>query len=553
MKQTLTVNLNGIVFHIDNDAYGLLQDYLQEIEQNLGNTEDTADVLRDIEARIGELFMDMLRKGGVQVVNEQMVRQVMKQLGSPEAFADEDESEKGQNTKEEGQKAVAKRLYRDEDNELLGGVCAGLGAYLGIDAVWIRLLFVFFTIVYGAAFFLYILLWVIVPAARTAAQRLEMRGVEPSVSNIEQEVRRTKDIEPSNKGCLRSGVSLLLKGFVGISLLFTVPVLLFTVFILGVVFVALVAALFGTVPEVLTSVLPFHEMASNGEICSVLLILLFTLSIILIPVIMLIHWLITHFRKHEVVSTRFWWIMGILWVVSLFGLGGVTVYAATHNFSTHFSIPTDDLWDDDDYATITHFNELDAFHSIIVSGNADIDLSQNPVQSVSMQTTRPDLYEVEVRDSVLYISCKEHKHPLDVDFTIAVPEMRSIISSGACAIDGVGVWNVTDLYIQASGASDIDLNVNAKKLNLQSAGASEAELKGMTDYLQINISGAGEVDAFGLQARTANVVCSGAGKVEVSVSEDLAAQASGASKIEYRGNPVLSKSITGGMSVIRKN
>ncbi len=554
MKQTLTINLNGIVFHIDNDACERLQDYLLKVEKKLGTTDDAQDVMRDIEARVGELFTDMLHKGGVQVVNDQMVRQVMEQLGSPEAFADDEaDGEESASRNTQSASHVAKRLYRDEDNELLGGVCAGLGTYLGIDAVWIRLLFVFFTVVYGAAFFLYILLWVIVPAARTAAQRLEMRGVEPSVGNIEQEVRRTKDEEPSNKGCLRSGISLLLKGFVGICLLFTVPGLLFMVFILGVVLVALIGALFGSAPAVITSVFPFYELASNAEIYSVLLFFLFSLSTILIPFIMLVHWLITHFRKHEVVSTRFWWITGILWLVSLFGLGGVTVYAATHNFSHFQTDPSVILDDDDDYATVTHFNELDAFHSIVVAGNADIDLSQNPVQSVSMQTSRPDLFVVDVRDSVLYIECKEGKHPLDVDFTIAVPEMRSIISSGACSIDGVGVWNVNDLYIQASGAADIDLNVNAEKVTLQSSGASEAELKGTTNHLQINISGAGEVDAFGLQARTANVVCSGAGKVEVSVSDDLAAQASGASKIEYRGNPVLSKSITGGMSVIRKN
>ncbi len=553
MKQTLTINLNGIVFHIDDDAYRTLQDYLQKVEHNLGNTEDTADVLRDIEARIGELFTTMLQRSGVQVVNETMVQQIMDQLGSPEAFADEDEeSDNGQRTKDEGQKTVARRLYRDEDNELLGGVCSGLSAYFGIEAVWIRLLFVFFTIVYGAAFFLYILLWVIVPAARTAAQRLEMRGVEPSVGNIEQEVRRTKEEEPSNKGCLRSSVSVLLKGFVGMCLLFTAPVLLFVVFILGIVLVALIGALFGTVPVFITSALPFHEMASNAEIYSVLLFILFSLSTILIPIIMLVHWLITHFRKHAVVSKRFWMITGILWLVSLFGLGGVTIYAATHNFSSHYSIPTDDLWDDD-HATVTHFNELDAFHSIIVAGNVDIDLSQNPVQSVSMRTTRPEWFEVEVRDSILYISCKETKRIPDVDFTIAVPAVRSIISSGACSVEGVGVWHVTNLYIQTSGASEIDLNLHAETLTLQSSGASDTEFRGTADHLKINLSGAGEVDAFGLQARTASVVCSGAGEVEVSVSDDLAAQASGASKIAYRGNPVLSKSITGGMSVIRQD
>ncbi len=554
MKQTVNINLNGIVFHIDNDAYETLKGYLYTIEKTV-SPEEKDDVMPDIEARIGELFTNMLRKNGIQVVNENMVNQVMEQLGSPEAFADEDgEADKGQRIKDEGQKTTTKRLYRDTDNDLLGGVCSGLAAYFGIDAVWIRLLFVFFTIVYGAALFLYILLWIIVPAAHTAAQRLEMRGVEPSVSNIEQEVKRSKEEEPSNKGCLRSSVSLLLKGFVGICLLFTVPVLLFALFIIVVVLFTLIAALFGTIPAIATSFPFLAEISTQGNALWVLLFLIFSLAIILIPVIMLIHWLITHFRRHEVVSKRFWVITGILWLISLLGTGVMSVHAVQHHFDIA-SLATSEIYDDDDdYAPITHFNELDAFHAIVVQGHADIDITQNPMQTVAMQTTRPDLYEVEVRDSVLYITCKEERHhPIDVDFSIGVPEIRSIISSGACSIDSRGVLTVNQLYVQASGAAEIDLHVQTQKLILQNSGASDVELKGHTDQLQINLSGAGEIDAFGLQARTANVVCSGAGKVEVFATETLSAQASGASKITYRGNPTVEKSITGGMSIIRRS
>ncbi len=560
MKQTVNINLNGIVFHIDDDACNILQEYLHEIEHYLGNNEDTADVLQDIEARIGELFTVMLQQKGVQVVNEAMVRQVMEQLGSPEAFADEDSDgeapsqSSGQRIRNERQRTKDRRLYRDEEDELLGGVCSGLGAYFGIDAVWFRLLFVLAMILYGGGFFLYILLWIIVPAAKTAAQRLEMRGIEPSVSNIEQEVKRTKEEEPSNKGCIRSGLSVLLKGFIGICLLFTVPALLFVIFIIGVVLFALVSALFGTIPTMVTSFPFFTEIASTGEAGWILIFLLFSLSIILIPIIMLIHWLITHFRKHEFVSKRFWWITGLLWLTSLLGTGVMTIYAAQHHFNA-LSIATDEIWDDDyeDYAPITHFNELDAFHSIVVAGHADINLTQNPVQTVTMQTHRPDLYKVEVVDSVLFIECKDGRISHDVDFSISIPEIRSITSSGACSIESRGMLNVAKLYIQASGAADIDLYVNAQEVTLQSSGASEADFKGTTDHLFINLSGAGEVDAYGLHARTANVTCAGAGKVEVSVSESLAAQAMGASKISYRGNPTVTKSITGGMGIIRQS
>ncbi len=158
-----------------------------------------------------------------------------------------------------------------------------------------------------------------------------------------------------------------------------------------------------------------------------------------------------------------------------------------------------------------------------------------------------------MRDGVLYIGCKESRFPTEVDFTIIVPALRSIVSSGACSIEGKGMLTVPSLYVESSGAAKIDLHVQTQTLRLQSSGASEIELQGTTDDLQIIISGASEVDAYGLQARTANVVCSGAGQVEVYATETLAAQATGASKIEYRGTPVLTKNITGGMSVIRKD
>ncbi len=552
MKQTLTINLNGIVFHIDDDAYNLLQDYLEKVEKNLGSGSDVADVIQDIEARIGELFTDMLRKQGVQVVNKAMVEHIMQQLGDPDTFASdaEDTTQTNQNTT--STTSIKRRLYRDVDDEFLGGVCSGLAAYFGIDAIWFRLFFVLCTFFYGSAVLLYLLLWIIIPAARTAAQRLEMRGIEPSVENIQKEVARQKQAGTQPDGCLRSGLSFLLKCFIALCLLFTVPVLLFVVFILGVVLIALISALFGAVPVFITSALPFHEMASTGEIYSTIFFLLFGLSTLLIPIIMLIYWLVMHFRRHAVVSKRFWWITGILWVISLLGLGVTTVYAGTHSFST-FSLLMDD-WDDAedyDYALVTNFAELDTFHSIVVAGQADIELTQSDSQWVSMQSLHPELYTVEVRDSVLYISSKESHIP--VDFTILVPTVRRIVSSGACSIENTGVLAVKDLYLQASGAAKIDLNVNAQTLTLQSSGASETEFKGTVEHLQVTISGAGEVDAFGLQARTANVICSGAGQVEVWVTDTLAAQATGASKIEYRGTPVLTKSITGGMSKIRQD
>ena len=180
MKKTININLAGFVFYIDEDAYEALQKYLNNIRTYLGSTEGREEIIDDIESRIAELFSEKQK----QVITLIEVNEVIEVMGQPEDYMSEEEPE----DKAAGQQSN-KRLYRDPDSTVLGGVCSGVGHYLSIDAVWIRLIFL--AMVWsGLSILFYFILWAIIPKAETTAQKLEMKGKAATFSNIEDYVRK---------------------------------------------------------------------------------------------------------------------------------------------------------------------------------------------------------------------------------------------------------------------------------------------------------------------------------------------------------------------------
>jgi len=193
MKKTFTINISGTIFHIDDDAYENLQRYLHMLNRHFGTAIEGQEILQDIEARISELFIEKTGNK-VEVITNEMVEEVISRMGKPEDFmepADEEASAKGQTSgqTQEGEPKLRRRLYRDGDSRVLGGVCSGMAAYFNIDVVILRVIFVLAFFLYGAAFLVYIVLWIAVPKAKTTAQRLEMKGKEATVSNIQQSIK----------------------------------------------------------------------------------------------------------------------------------------------------------------------------------------------------------------------------------------------------------------------------------------------------------------------------------------------------------------------------
>lgn len=190
MKRTFTINLGNLVYHIDDDAYDLLKNYLRQIEQTLSNEADRKEIMADIEFRISELFSSRIQDYK-QVVTLEDVKQIIEILGDASEFSDDETSEStsGNSNKAKTSYSSSKRLYRDPDNRSLGGVCGGLGAYTNTDPVIFRILFVAVFLIGGAGGLVYLIMWIVIPEARTTAQRLEMRGEAVTLENIKRAVR----------------------------------------------------------------------------------------------------------------------------------------------------------------------------------------------------------------------------------------------------------------------------------------------------------------------------------------------------------------------------
>ncbi len=175
----MTINLAGMVYNIDEDAYAKLKAYLDRIEGYFSNEEDGKDILHDIEARIAEILSIKITQSR-QVVTMQEIDEVITIMGEPNDFAGEENQQQTDNS----YKQSYRRMYRDPDSRIIGGVCSGLGAYWNIDPTLVRIVFIILAIFGFAGVLIYLILWIVLPEATTVAQKLEMRGEPVNVSNI---------------------------------------------------------------------------------------------------------------------------------------------------------------------------------------------------------------------------------------------------------------------------------------------------------------------------------------------------------------------------------
>jgi len=190
MKKTLTINISGIIFNIDEDAYDKLNLYLDTLKRHFTNTQGKDEIITDIEGRIAELLQERITEAK-QVINILDVEEVISLMGDPGQF-DSDESEEGEAQQASGPAydiRGPKRLYRDSDRKVVGGVAAGLAAYLNIDVLWVRLAFVIFTLIWLSGAMIYVILWIAMPEARTTAEKLQMKGEKVNITNIEKSIK----------------------------------------------------------------------------------------------------------------------------------------------------------------------------------------------------------------------------------------------------------------------------------------------------------------------------------------------------------------------------
>ena len=190
MNKTVNINLAGIFFHVDEDAYKVLRNYLDTIKMSFKNTEGSLEIIADIEARIAELFSELLQSKA-EVISLKEVEDVIAIMGQPEDYLDEEAlNEEQPSFDSQSNTNINKKLYRDISDRYISGVCSGIGHYIGLDSLWVRLIFILLLFVSaGTIVPIYIILWILVPEAITTADKLRMTGQPINVSNIEKKIK----------------------------------------------------------------------------------------------------------------------------------------------------------------------------------------------------------------------------------------------------------------------------------------------------------------------------------------------------------------------------
>lgn len=467
MKETRTINLNGLVYHIDYDAYQLLRDYLHDIELRLPQ-DDRQEVMTDIEARIAELLQKALFAKNVQVVNVQMVQSIQEQIGAPSEFGP---NRRPKVKVDKSQNSGCGRVFSIVLNVIL--------AILALPMI-----------------------------------------------------------------------------FVGLAILFAIVLSLFGVAIAGTTSLASIMPIFPV----------FAELLVDGGAVIIPLLILALILIIALPIVMLVHTIVTYMRTRRGPKARFWWITILFWLASII-FWGVSLVRLYQSYDMAPEILKTMVWDgldvDEQQGIITSELQLEPYHSIEVRGAAKLQIN-NGTQPSTLLTTN-QIYSLmdeggikaEVRDSVLYIETS-NQLPLDdimIEFAITSPNLRQLTVYGASKIETAEnqVLAQPNFALDLNGAAEADLLLNVQTLVIDAKGASKLELEGQADDVHITIAGAGEVEAEDFLVQTMHINCAGASKAEVNVARELWAQAAGASHITYKGTPRIKQSMAVGGSVIRKD
>lgn len=184
MKITVSINLGGWSFNIDEDAYSELKRYLKNLELHFASEESSSEILSDIESRIAEIFRSRLTTYK-QVITTEDVRHAVSLLGTPEDMSDGSAS-----VRDKLSSAGYHRMYRDPDHRIIGGVCAGMGAFWNIEPWIVRLIFFILAMMGGLGVLIYLILYIVLPEAKTTSQKIEMKGEPVNIHNIKEAVKK---------------------------------------------------------------------------------------------------------------------------------------------------------------------------------------------------------------------------------------------------------------------------------------------------------------------------------------------------------------------------
>ena len=514
MKKTLTINLSGFVFNIDEDAYDALQEYLKKLELRFSG-EDGKEILCDIEARLAELFGEALHHKEQAVVTIEHVSNAIAQLGTADEI-DGEGNAAGEKNKEESRKQYRK-FYRDGENKILGGVAAGVAAYLGFDTTIMRLVFVLLAItILGWLIPIYLLVWLIAPEAKTTAQKLEMQGIEPSIENIKEYLNSERFRESA--GRIGSRLGEVVKWMFRIAAI--VVGLFFIVtgaFVIGILIIVLLGLLIGgggMFGALFSSLMP----AANGSSMMITFIVS-TLLACIIPIVSIFIATVRLIRKDNTPRKKGWgWFWFVVWLIASIVSICSLALNAPHIVRTLENLDENDFIFvvDDDIITEERLRDA-AFNCIDIEGNLIVELKQDSCNYVEVKSNATNIRNIEtkVENGELKLRLTSPIDKLTNGKGVVVHYCSTLekLEIGCASVVTNNEERITanNLKLDIESAAVVNLGVKCSRLDMDASSAAVVNIWGECDSLEADLSSAAVATLKDLSADNAVIdVASGA-------------------------------------------
>lgn len=567
MKTTRTIHLGGMGFTIDDDAYERLNNYLESIKQHFANEDDAQEITNDIEDRIAELLHDRSTRPEY-IIAQADIEAVIAEMGTVGDITGEENSV----PEPEKKWQRGKKLLRDMDNVVIGGVCSGIAAYLGIDATIIRILFLISLFAGGTGLLLYCILWIILPKARTATDKMQMRGQTATIAGIEKAVK-----EKWNSSSVQKEKNSILHFF---ERLFALIGQIAKAILNSITRIIPIAAKLIGLALLLCSILLF--MVFTIILCTALfkmnnpffdIPLLFTMQMdalslwffpllygsIIIPICFLFILGLYLLTKRAIIRKGFAATWGGLWIV---------VVILTIVFGMHTIPQTIEIYNNQPQ----HEKEVGIKYTqkFNIEGNYNVQIHYSERNSVIVYGTREQLDEnqISMENGILHITQRDklfwcigcNQQSIDVAIYTNNPieflTLNGYMDEGqvSATVDSLVPWS-SDVEIILNDHANLTLDpIVAKTIKLYQNGNSTVRMNGLgyTQQLDIELTGSSVLYGQGFSANTVNIQTSGASSAVFHVVDSLSAFASGASRIEYIGSPKIENRELSGSAVIKE-
>ncbi|PIQ68721.1 MAG: hypothetical protein COV91_02660 [Candidatus Taylorbacteria bacterium CG11_big_fil_rev_8_21_14_0_20_46_11] len=544
MKKTLTVNLGGVIYNIEEDAYQRLDEYLGTIRTHFatsGEKESGDEIVGDIEGRATETFANK------KIINSNDVESFITSMGTIDDIAGAHTPTDSTAFSRPSAPKGEKRLFRDTENAMVSGVCSGIAAYFGIDPTIVRLVFALSLLFGGAGIIVYIILVLVVPEAKSLSEKLEMKGESVTLSGLTEKV--TSRVAHLNKSRFQSGVRAfsqsvvhmlkkiapLILGIVGVVLIVAGAIA-----IAGVV-VSAVAVFSGAHTAFLD--FPIREYLSGGYLA---LVLVSVVVVVVFPLSLLISLGATLMRGKSSFSLPRLISSFTIWIIALSMLTFTAI---------QISPVFEGRMRHENQKTVTRTYDLKDFTRIKTSGTVAVTLTQGDVYSITAVESENDVAGrisltqtgdvLKIKNATnrgLCLFCFfEGKSP---SVTVTMPELQYVQSTGASHTDILG-FSGDALDIVTDGASRLIFEGHVNTLSISADGASSATLSGSADALTAKLDGASRLTASDLATQTVSVDLDGASSAWVSASTTLDVIGDGISSLLYFGHPNITQKMHG--------